>query len=103
MAKSRIDSAPEIPTVDEAGLPGLYMSTWTALFAPKGTDKAIIAKLEDAALKALADASVRERLAKVGQDVFPPDQRTAAFLAKYQDEEIRKWWPIIKEAGVKPE
>jgi tripartite-type tricarboxylate transporter receptor subunit TctC len=102
-AKERIGSAPDIPTVDEAGLPGLYISTWTALFAPKGTDKAIIAKIEDAALKALADPAVKERLAKVGQDVFPADQRSAAYLAKYQAEEIKKWWPIIKEAGIKGE
>jgi tripartite-type tricarboxylate transporter receptor subunit TctC len=102
-SKQRISSAPEIPTVDEAGLPGLYVSTWTAFFAPKGTDKAIIAKLESAALKALADPALKERLANVGQDLYPPDQRDAAYLTKFQDEEIKKWWPIIKEAGIKGE
>jgi len=102
-AKERMPSAPEIPTVDEAGLPGLYISTWTALFAPRATDKAAIAKLEDAALKAMDDPTVKERLASVGQDLYVPDQRSAAYLAKYQDEEIKKWWPIIKEAGIKVE
>jgi tripartite-type tricarboxylate transporter receptor subunit TctC len=81
----------------------LYVSTWTALFAPKGTDPAIIAKLEDAALKALSDPTLKERLGKVGQDIYPPDQRSAAFLAKYQDQEIKKWWPVIKEADIKSE
>ena len=99
-AKTRIGSGPEIPTVDEAGLPGLYISTWTAFFAPKGTDKSVIVKIEDAALKALDDAMVKQRLAAVGQGVFPSDQRSSEYLAKYQAEEIDKWWPIIKEAGI---
>ncbi|MCK9915210.1 hypothetical protein MXD81_39230 [Microbacteriaceae bacterium K1510] len=101
--KTRIESAPDIPTVDEAGLPGLYISTWTAFFGPKGMDKAIVAKLEAAAMKALADPDVKKRLATVGQDVYPPDEQSAAYLAKFQDEEIKKWWPIIKDANIKVE
>jgi len=94
-------SAPEIPTVDRAGLLGLYVSTWTAFFGPKGTDTVIIAKLESAALKALADRALKERLAQVGQDVYPPDQRDAAYLTKFQDGEIKNWWPIIKEVTLR--
>jgi len=101
--KTRLESAPEIPTVDEAGVPGLYISTWTAFFAPKGTDKQIVAKLEAATMKALANPDVRKRLGSVGQDVYPADQQSAAYLANYQDEEIKKWWPIIKGAGIKIE
>jgi len=101
--KTRLESAPDIPTVDEAGLPDLYISTWTAFFGPKGMDKEIVAKLEAAAMKALADPDVKKRLANVGQDVYPPDQQSAAYLAKFQDEEIKKWSPIIKGANIKVE
>jgi len=102
-AKTRLASAPDIPTVDEAGMPGLHVSTWTAFFGPKGMDKAVVAKLEAAAQKALADPEVQKRLASVGQDVYPADQRSAAYLAKFQDEEIKKWWPLIKDANIKVE
>ncbi|MBI1204291.1 MAG: tripartite tricarboxylate transporter substrate binding protein BugD [Rhodopseudomonas sp.] len=102
-AKTRLVSAPEIPTVDEAGLPGFYMSTWTAFFGPKGLDKAVVDKLSAAAMKALADPDVQKRLAQVGQDVYPASEQSAAYLAKFQDQEIKKWWPIIKEAHVKIE
>jgi tripartite-type tricarboxylate transporter receptor subunit TctC len=100
-AKTRLQSAPEIPTVDEAGLPGLYISTWTAFFGPKGMDKQIVAKLEAAAMKALADPDVKKRLANVGQDVYPTEEQSAAYLAKFQDEEIKKWWPVIEGANIK--
>jgi tripartite-type tricarboxylate transporter receptor subunit TctC len=102
-AKSRIASAPDIPTVDEAGLPNLHISTWTAFFAPKGTPKEIVDKISAAAIAALADSSVQKRLTEVGQDIYPPDQQSAAYLAKFQDEEIKKWWPIIKDANIKVE
>lgn len=100
-AKTRLASAPEIPTVDEAGLPGFYMSTWTAFFGPKGLDQAIVQKLNAAAMTALAEPDVRKRLAQVGQDVYPPNEQSAAYLAKFQDQEIKKWWPIIEKAHVK--
>jgi tripartite-type tricarboxylate transporter receptor subunit TctC len=99
-SKTRLASAPDIPTTDEAGLSGLYVSTWTALFAPKGTDALVIQKLSDAATKALDDPDVQKRLLQVGQDVYPAEQRSAEYLAKLQDEEIKKWWPIIKEANI---
>lgn len=97
----RLEAAPNIPTVDEAGLAGFYISTWTALFAPKGTSKDVVAILNKAVMNALADPAVRKRLAEVGQDVYPVEQQTAEFLAKFQADEIGKWWPIIKGAGIK--
>lgn len=102
-SKSRIASAPDIPTVDEAGLPNLHISTWTAFFAPKGTPKEIVAKLTAAAIAALKEPNVQKRLAEVGQDIYPPEQQTAEYLEKFQDEEIKKWWPIIKDANIKIE
>jgi tripartite-type tricarboxylate transporter receptor subunit TctC len=102
-AKSRLAMAPEIPIADEAGLPGFFMSSWYALFAPKGTPKDITQKLNAAVVDALADPSVRARLAGQGQEVPPRDQQTPEALAAYQKAEIEKWWPIIKAAGIKAE
>jgi tripartite-type tricarboxylate transporter receptor subunit TctC len=99
----RIASAPDIPTVDEAGLKDLYITTWTGFFAPKGTGDEIVEKLGAAARQALADPDVQKKLAAVGQDVYPPDQQSAAALAKLQDDDIKKWWPIIKDANIKAE
>jgi tripartite-type tricarboxylate transporter receptor subunit TctC len=103
MARARRASGPDIPTVDEAGAPGLYLSTWSGLWVPKGTPKTIIGKLNAAAMDALADASVRERLGQLGQDIPPPDQQTPQALGAFQRAEIEKWWPIIKAAGIKGE
>jgi tripartite-type tricarboxylate transporter receptor subunit TctC len=100
-AKKRLPAAPDIPTVDEAGLPGFYVSTWTALFAPKGTPQAIIKRLNDAAMAALADANVEARLAQVGQAIYPRDQQSPKALADLQAADIEKWWPIIKAANIK--
>jgi tripartite-type tricarboxylate transporter receptor subunit TctC len=99
----RIASAPDIPTVDEAGLKDLYVTTWTGFFAPKGTPDEIVEKLGAAARQALADPDVQKKLAAVGQDVYPPDQQSAQALAKLQDDDIKKWWPIIKDANIKAE
>ena len=103
MAKSRMAAAPEIPTVDEAGLTGLYVSNWRAIWVPMGTPKDIIAKLNAAAVEALADATVRARLAEIGQEVPPPDQQTPKALGEFQRAEAEKWWPIIKAANVRAE
>jgi tripartite-type tricarboxylate transporter receptor subunit TctC len=99
-AKGRLAAAPDIPTVEEAGLPGVDAYTWQALFAPKGTPKTVITKLNAAVADALADPAMRARLADLGQDVFPPDQQTPEALAAFQKAEIAKWWPIIKAVGI---
>jgi tripartite-type tricarboxylate transporter receptor subunit TctC len=102
-AAARLSSAPEIPTVDEAGLPGFYVSFWQGLWVPKRTPAAVIAKLNAAVVEGLADPGARARLADLGQEIFPRDQQTPEALAALQKAEIAKWWPIIKEAGIKAE
>jgi tripartite-type tricarboxylate transporter receptor subunit TctC len=102
-AKNRLAAAPDIPTVDEAGLPGLYVLNWQALFAPKGTPKPIVAKLNAAVVDTLADSAVRERLAGFGYEFFPREQQTTEALAAFHKAEIEKWWPIIKASGIKAE
>jgi tripartite-type tricarboxylate transporter receptor subunit TctC len=103
MAKSRVAAAPDIPTVDEAGLPGLYVSVWHALFAPKRTPRNIIAKLNAATMDALADSTVRLRLSDLAQEVPIREQQTPEALGLYQKAEIEKWWPIVKAANIKGE
>jgi tripartite-type tricarboxylate transporter receptor subunit TctC len=103
MARSRLAVAPEIPTVDEAGLRGMYLSVWWALWAPKGTSNDVISRLNLATKGALADPATRSRLADLAQEVFPPDQQTPEALRALQKAEIENWWPIIKAAGIKAE
>ena len=100
-AKARLASAPEIPTVDEAGLPGFYMSVWNALWVPKGTPKEIVARLNAAVMQALADPAVRKHLDELGLDVPPLNQQTPEALRAFHKAEIEKWWPIIKAANIK--
>jgi tripartite-type tricarboxylate transporter receptor subunit TctC len=97
----RIASAPDIPTVDEAGLPGFYISVWHGLWVPRGTPKEAIERLTAAAQEALADPAVQKRLAELGQDIPPKEVQTPEGLAKHQKAEIEKWWPIIKAANIK--
>jgi tripartite-type tricarboxylate transporter receptor subunit TctC len=101
--KNRLAAAPDIPTVDEAGLPGFYCSVWNALFAPKGTPRNVIGKLNAAAVDALAEPAVRQRLADLGQQIVPRDEQTPEALAAFHRAEIEKWWPIIKAAGIRVE
>jgi len=102
-AKTRLPSLPEIPTVDEAGAPGLYISVWYGLWVPKGTPKDVIAKLGDAAIAAMADPKVQTRMADFGLEMPPPEQQTPEALGALQKAEIEKWWPIIKAASIKAE
>jgi len=102
-AKSRMAAAPDIPTVDEAGLPGCYLSNWKALWVRRGTPKEIIAKLNAAVVTALADPVVRQRLFELGQEIFPRGRQTPDALADFQKAEIDKWWPVIKAANIKAE
>jgi len=98
-----LPAAPDIPTVDEAGLSGLHALNWQALFVPKGTSKEAVARLNSAVVIALADPAVRRRLADIGQEIFPSEQQTEQALAVYQKAEIEKWWPIVREANIKAE
>jgi tripartite-type tricarboxylate transporter receptor subunit TctC len=102
-AKTRLDSAPEIPTVDEAGLPGLYMSVWSALWVPKGTPMEVITKLNAAAVESMADPFVRKRLRDLGVDIPPRDQQTPEALGALHKAEVEKWWPLIKAEIIKAE
>jgi tripartite-type tricarboxylate transporter receptor subunit TctC len=102
-SNTRLEVAPEIPTVDEAGLPGFYASVWHGLWVPKSTPKDIVAKLNDAVVDTLADANVRARLASLGQEIPPRDQQASKALGAFQKAEIDRWWPIIKAAGIKGE
>jgi tripartite-type tricarboxylate transporter receptor subunit TctC len=99
----RLASAPDIPTVDEAGAPGVHVIAWFGMWMPKGTPKDVIAKFSAAAMEALADPAVKEKLAGLGQDIPPPELQTAEALGKHYKAEIEKWWPIIKDAGIKVE
>ena len=94
---------PDIPTSDEGGVPGLYMSGWFGFFAPKGTPKDIVGKLSGAIVQALADPTVRGRFAALGLDVASREQQTPEGLAAFHNAEIEKWWPIIKAANIKAE
>jgi tripartite-type tricarboxylate transporter receptor subunit TctC len=101
--KKRVPSAPDIPTLDEAGLGGFDISQWHGLWLPRGTPKNITAKLNAAVIEALADPMVRVRLADLAQETFPRAQQTPEALGALQKAEIEKWWPIIKAAGIKVE
>jgi tripartite-type tricarboxylate transporter receptor subunit TctC len=100
LSPQRSASIPDIPTSDEGGVPGLYMSGWFGFFSPKGTPKDVIATLNSAMVQALADPAVRARFTELGLDVASREQQTPEGLAGFQKAEIDKWWPIIKEAGI---
>jgi len=100
-AKTRLAAAPDIPTVDEAGLPGFYIAVWHGLWAPKGTPKDVMARLVDAVHAALSDPNVRKRLAELGQDIPAPEQQTPEALYAHHKAELEKWTPIIKAANIK--
>jgi tripartite-type tricarboxylate transporter receptor subunit TctC len=102
-AKTRLLAAPDIPTVDEAGLPGFYMSVWHGIWVPKNTPKAVIARLNTAIMESLADPTTTKKLADLGQEIPRPDQQAPEVLSAHHKAEIDKWWPVIKSAGVKAE
>ncbi len=101
MSERRWPKSPNTPTMIESGIPGLSITFWHGLWAPKGTPKPIVDKLDAAVMNALADPAVRQRLDALGQVIFPRDQQNPAALAAYNKAEIDKWWPVIKAAGIK--
>ncbi len=103
MSPKRSSSIPDIPTSDESGVPGLYMSGWFGFFAPKGTPKDIIAKLNGAMVEALADPAIKAKFAELGLDVASREQQSPEGLAAFHKSEIEKWWPIIKAGNIKAE
>jgi tripartite-type tricarboxylate transporter receptor subunit TctC len=100
-SKTRLAAAPDVPTVDEAGLPGFYVLSWHGIFVPKATPKDVIARLNAAAMAALADPAVRQRLADVGQDIFPKDQQSPEAMRAFNKAEMAKWLPVVEKAGIK--
>ena len=100
LSPQRSGSMPDIPTSDESGVKGLYMSGWFGFWAPKGTPKEVIARLNAATTEALADPALQKRFSDLGLDVASRDQQTPEGLAAFQKVEIEKWWPIIKSAGI---
>jgi len=102
-APARLNSAPDIPSVDEAGLPGLHATVWNGFWVPKGTPKDVVAKLNAAVIDALADPTVRQRLADLGLEIPPRDQQTPEALGRLQQAEAAKWWPVVKAANIKLE
>jgi tripartite-type tricarboxylate transporter receptor subunit TctC len=103
LTKARWPALPDVPSIDEAGVPSLHVSYWHGLWAPKGTPKDIISKLNAAVVGALADPAVRQRFADIGQEVWPRDQQTPEALAAYHKAETDKWWPIIGASNLKAE
>jgi tripartite-type tricarboxylate transporter receptor subunit TctC len=98
----RVAALPEIPTVDEAGLPGYHTQMWHALWAPAGTPTEVIARLNAAVVEALADPAVQARLKEIGQELPTREQQSPEGFGAYHKAEVEKWWPIIKAAGIKP-
>ncbi len=99
----RVESAPDVPTTDEAGMPGFHMTLWSGLWVPKDTPKEIVARLNAATVEALNDPAVRKQLENLGLQMPPKDQLSSAALGAWQKAEIAKWWPMIKAANVKVE
>jgi tripartite-type tricarboxylate transporter receptor subunit TctC len=103
IAEKHLAAAPDIPTVDEAGLPGFHVELWSGIWVPKGTPKAIIDRLNAAIVDALADPEVRKRMEEAGLDIPSRDKQTPDGFAAYQQAEVKKWWPMIKAANIKVE
>jgi len=103
LAPERLKVAPEIPTVDEAGLPGFYVSTWHGMWAPRGTPAPVIERLNAAAREALASDKVKTRFDDLGQDIPPPEMQTVPVLAAFQKAEVERWAPLLKAANLKTE
>jgi tripartite-type tricarboxylate transporter receptor subunit TctC len=102
-APTRLNAAPDIPSIDEAGLPGLHATVWSGFWVPKGTPGEAIARLNAAVVDALADPPTRRRLADLGLEIPPRDRQSPEALRRLQQTEAQKWWPIVKAANIRPE
>jgi tripartite-type tricarboxylate transporter receptor subunit TctC len=100
-AKKRWFAMPDVPTVGEAGAPGVEVTNWLAAYAPKGTPKEIVVKLNAAFTSAMADPGVRQRIADQGLEIPPPEQQSPEAFAVYLKSEMDKWGAIIRESGIK--
>jgi tripartite-type tricarboxylate transporter receptor subunit TctC len=103
MSQKRWFGAPDVPTIDEMGLPGLYLSAWSGIWAPKGTPKEIVAKLNAAIVKALNDPAVKAQYVQLGQEMPGPERQTPEALAAFHKAEMDKWGPIVRDAHIKVE
>jgi tripartite-type tricarboxylate transporter receptor subunit TctC len=103
MSKERWPAAPDVPTMDEVGAPGMYISFWNGLWVPKGTPKEVVAKINSAVVDSLADPTVRQRLTELGHVIATREEQTPEALGAFHKAEIEKWWPIIKAANIKPD
>jgi tripartite-type tricarboxylate transporter receptor subunit TctC len=101
LGQTRWSAAPDIPTIDEAGVPGLHLPFWNGMWAPGGTPADIIARLNAAVRRALGDPAIQQRLTKIGLEIPPPQDQSPEALGALQKAEIDKWWPIIKAAGIR--
>lgn len=102
-ASTRMTAQPDIPTVDEAGAPGVYVALWNGLWGPRGTPKAVIDKLDAAVIESLADPKLRAKINDLGGEIAPRELQTPQGLADFQKAETEKWWPVLKAAGIKPQ
>src|SRR5689334_18941968 len=100
---TRAESAPEIPTADEAGLPGLHLLTWNAIYAPKGTPKPVVDKLNAAAVLGMADPGFKKRMVDLALEMPPANELTPEALGALQKSDIETWWPLMRAAGIKPQ
>jgi tripartite-type tricarboxylate transporter receptor subunit TctC len=101
LTEKRWFAAPDVPTIDEAGVPGVHFPFWHGLWAPRGIPADVLARLDAAVMAALADPAARKRFTDLGHEVVPVDQQTPGGLAAYYKAETDKWWPIIKAANIK--
>jgi tripartite-type tricarboxylate transporter receptor subunit TctC len=101
LTEKRWWAAPDVPTLDELGVPGIHAGFWHGMWLPKGTPQEIVAKLNAAVVETLADPTVKQRLTDVGQDIVPREQQNPTALGTKQKAEIEKWWPVVKAAGIK--
>ena len=103
MSKTRWSAAPDVPTFDEMGVPGMYISFWNGLWVPKDTPAGVIATLDAAVVESLADPTLRQRLTELGHVIATREEQTPEALAAFHHAEIERWWPIVKAANIAPE